>query len=71
MFDDQRICVENIHSQQMRTPNEGSGPEDGMASCGRSFSLAKFRRDAAALAELVPGGTADLPTPLDRVSRWR
>jgi hypothetical protein len=41
------------------------------AEQGRTMSLAKFRRDAAALAELVPGGTADLPTPLDLVSRWR
>jgi trimethylamine--corrinoid protein Co-methyltransferase len=38
----------------------------GWLEQGRTVSLEKFRRDAAALAELGPGRPADLPAPLDR-----
>ncbi|RTM05182.1 MAG: trimethylamine--corrinoid methyltransferase [Hyphomicrobiales bacterium] len=38
----------------------------GWLEQGRTVSFAKFRRDAAALAELGQGGPTDLPMPLDR-----
>lgn len=38
----------------------------GWLEQGRTVSLAKFRRDAAALAERGQGKLADLPMPLDR-----